>query len=427
MIVKRIEKHKIGKNHPLYTKADALCFNAKNVYNQATYLIRQEYIRTKKAHEEDENVQVTVLKASQLYHMVNEEARGDMSARPFNLLLREIDDIWKGFFKSCREYHKNPNKFTGRPHMPGYLDKENGRYVFTVDDQKRGQSITEKDGYIRFALNDMRDFNGIFKTHIKEYDRICQARIVPKNGYYDFELVFDIEIQGVEEKEPRRIAAIDLGVNNLATIVTNFGTVPIVINGKPLKSINHYYNKELARMKSELELRHGQRTSKRMQSLTNKRNAKVDDYLHKASKMVVDYLVENDVDTLVIGHNNGWKQEASMDKKNNQNFVQIPHSRFISMLTYKLENKGIRMVEVEEMYTSGTSFLDYEEPIKENYNKKRRITRGMFVSNEGVKINADANAAYQILVKAFPDAFLERNSVEKHPIVKNIDYIKKVS
>lgn len=427
MIVKRVEKHRIGKNHPLYAKADALCFNAKNVYNQATYLIRQEYIRTKKAHEENENEQVTVLKASQLYHMINEEARGDMSARPFNILLREIDDIWKGFFKSCREYHKNSSKFTGRPKMPGYLDKENGRYVFTVDDQKRGKSITEKDGYIRFALKDMQDFNGIFKTHIQEYNRICQARIVPKNGYYDFELVFDIEILDVEEKEPKRIAAIDLGVNNLATIVTNFGTVPIVINGKPLKSINHYYNKELARIKSELELRHGQRTSKRMQSLTNKRNAKVDDYLHKASKMIVDYLVENNVDTLVIGHNNGWKQEADMDKKNNQNFVQISHSRFIDMLTYKLESKGIRVVEVEEMYTSGTSFLDYEEPTKENYNKKRRITRGMFVSNEGVQINADANAAYQILVKVFPSAFLERNSVKRHPIVKNIDYIKKVS
>lgn len=444
MIVKRVEQHRIDKNNPLFKKADALCFNAKNVYNQATFHIRQEFIRTNKEHEADETVKVTIPSTKDLYNaMIDGEARGDMTSRPYSLILREIADVWKAFFKSCNEYKKCPNKYTGRPKLPGYLDKENGRFIFTADDNPRGKGITEcENGYIRFSLKDLADFNGVFKTHVTDYDRICQVRIVPKPNkkpqYYNLELVFDIEVPNIEENFlSKRIAAIDPGVNNLVTIATNFGTSPVIVNGKPLKSINHYYNKELARMKTELAERNGRKTSKRIQSLTNKRNAKIENYMHRVSKMVVEYLVENEVDTLVIGHNTGWKNkkkekeeeqkkfltkaQKNAEKRNNQNFYQIPHTQLFHMIAYKAENKGIVVISREEAYTSGTSFLDYEKPTKENYKPERRIHRGLFITNHGKEINADVNAAYQILVKEFPNAIKDRHSVEINPVIMNID------
>lgn len=440
MIVKRVEKHKIDKNNPLYEKCDALCFNAKNVYNQATYRIRQEFIATSKANELDNTVKVTIPSRTELYNAMKDgEAKGDMSSLPYNLILKIIYETWKSFFASCKEYKKNPSKYTGRPKMPKYLHKENGRFVFPVGDNHKGKDIIVKDGYIYFALKDLSDFNGVFKTHVKNYERICMVRIVPKTGYYNLELVFDIEVPDQEDKETfesKRIAAMDPGVNNLVAIVTNFGTTPIVINGRPLKSINQFYNKELARMKTELAARNGLKTSKRIQSFTNKRNAKIENYLHKASKMLVEYLVENQIDTLVIGHNTGWKnkdkekekenrkyltkKQKDAEKRNNQNFHQIPHTIFFNMIAYKAENIGIKVISREEAYTSGTSFLDYEEPIKENYNPDRRIVRGTFITNHGVEINADVNAAYQILVKQFPNAITNRHEVIKHPIIKNI-------
>lgn len=441
MIVKRVEKHKIDKNNPLYEKCDVLCFNAKNVYNQATYRIRQEFIATSKANELDNTIKVTIPSRTELYNAMKDgEARGNMSSCPYKLILKMVDETWKSFFASCKEYKKNPSKYTGRPKIPGYLPKEKGRYVFSTNNSNKPfREIREENGYIRFSLKELSDFNGIFKTHVKNYERICMVRIIPKTDYYNLELVFDIEIpdQKVKETfESKRIAAIDPGVNNLVAIVTNFGTTPIVINGKPLKSINQYYNKELARMKTELAARNGLKTSKRIQSFTNKRNAKIENYLHKASKMLVDYLVENNVDTLIIGHNTGWKnkdkekekenrkyltkKQKDAEKRNNQNFHQIPHTVFFDMITYKAENVGIKVISREEAYTSGTSFLDYEEPIKENYNPDRRIVRGMFITNHGVEINADVNAAYQILVKQFPNAIINRHEVIKHPIIKNI-------
>ena len=123
--------------------------------------------------------------------------------------------------------------------------------------------------------------------------------------------------------------------------------------------------------------------------------------MHCASKYVIDYCINNNIGTVVIGKNDKWKQECSMSKFNNQNFIQIPYEQFIKKLQYKAEEVGIDVIANEEGYTSGTSFLDNELPIKENYNKERRVHRGLFISNDGIKINADVNAAYQIMRKVF--------------------------
>lgn len=204
-----------------------------------------------------------------------------------------------------------------------------------------------------------------------------------------------------------RYVGIDLGLDNFATITNNCGLIPLIINGKGLKSINQYYNKQISHYKSIAKRVNKLDYTNRMSRLTNKRNNKVEDYIHKASRFLVDYCKDNEINTIIIGNNNNWKQNSKMSKKVNQNFISIPYYNFIQKVRYKAEDFGIKVVITEESYTSGTSFLDNELPIKENYNKSRRKYRGLFVSNNGIKINADVNGSYQIIKKVFPKSFDE--------------------
>ena len=229
-----------------------------------------------------------------------------------------------------------------------------------------------------------------------------QARIIPHGGEIDLELVY--EIPEVEEKENNgRYAAIDIGIDNLAALAWNTGERPVLLKGTPLKSVNQYYNKQMAKRRSICERMNGRHSSKRIARLTVKRNRKVEDYLHKASRKVIDLCAGQDVSVLVIGKNKGWKQEANFGRKVNQSFVQLPFARFIQMLQYKAESIGMKVVLTEESYTSGTSFLDDEAPVKACYDKSRRVHRGLFLANDGQRINADVNGAYQIMRKVFPN------------------------
>lgn len=247
-----------------------------------------------------------------------------------------------------------------------------------------------------------------------------QCRFVPKGKDYVMEIVYEVDVPDIEIRS-ERIAAIDLGVDNLMTITTNCGVAPIVINGKPLKAMNQYYNKKIAELRSDLKLKHDTDWSKEMQRFTTKRNNKVEDYIHKATKKVIDFCLENNIDTLICGYNLGWKQESDMSKKVNQKFVSIPHQSIVQRLEYKCESAGILFKITEESYTSGTSFLDEESPIRENYNKERRVHRGLFVSEKGVEINADVNGSYQIMKKVFPNAFANGVvDVGLHPVIINV-------
>ena len=218
-----------------------------------------------------------------------------------------------------------------------------------------------------------------------------------------------------------KINNLDIGLDNFATIGNNVGAVPIILNGKGLKSINQYYNKKISHYREIAKRMNNLDYTKRMNKLTIKRNNKINDFIHKASKWVVDYALALDANTIIIGNNKDWKRESKMSKKVNQSFVGIPHQDFINKIIYKAENVGIKVILIEESYTSGTSFLDGELPIKEYYNKSRRKYRGLFISNKGTKINADLNGAYQIMKKVFPNAF--GNGIEGvglHPIRVNV-------
>jgi putative transposase len=308
-------------------------------------------------------------------------------------ILRVLDNTWKSFFKNIKGWKLHPEKYLGRPKLPKYKPKD-GRQVFILKNIQA--AIT--DGMLRISF---KPFGG-YSVPTRVTEKLMQIRFVPKGGCYIMEVVYEVEVPE-QPTESKRVCSIDLGIDNFATMTNNIGLQPIVVKGGVIKSINQYYNKQKASIQSELMLKNGKRWSKQLDALTLKRNNRIKTWMHTASKRIIQYCLNNQIDTLVVGYNAGWKQEANIGKINNQKFVGIPYDMFVGQLEYKCEDVGMRLVKIEEAYTSGTSFLDGELPIKENYNKCRRIHRGLFKSNNGVLINADVNGAYQIMRKALPN------------------------
>ena len=314
-------------------------------------------------------------------------------------VLRVLDKNWKSFFRSIKDWSKHPEKYTGKPKLPRYLRKDGYKeFALTTNQAKL------KDGFVHFP----KVLQG-FKLKTKFSDRkdfveFRQARIIPRNDCTIVELIYSIDIDIKTASEHKNIGSIDLGIDNFVTFVNNLGNKPIIINGKGLKSKNKYYNEIVAKHKSILDLNSNSGYSHKLYSIINKRNNFVKYFMHCSSKYIVNLCLERNITCIVVGKNKQWKTKSTLSKLVNQTFVQIPYNSFIEKLKYKCEAVGITVIEVEESYTSGTSFLDNELPTKENYNKSRRIKRGLFKSNKGL-INADVNAACQIMRKVFTDAF----------------------
>ena len=393
MKVNRVEQQIIRKNNPIYNVVDQYCFYSKNVYNQANYIIRQEFINN--------NNKISAYDVQKL--MQNMDCYKECGSQAAQKTIQLVDKMWKSYFKAIKDWKKNPSKYLGMPKLPKYLPKD-GRQVFML----KNIQCSLKDGQFRISF---KPFGGYtVKTHVE--GKLMQCRFVPKADHYVMEIVYEIEVPDVVE-ERIRICSIDLGTENLVTMVNNVGLQPIVIKGGAIKSANQFYNKRKAEMQSQLKKETGRDWSKNLQKLTDKRYEKIKYLMHCASKKVVNYCVENKIDTLIIGLNKKWKQE----NENKQNFTYIPFDMLIGQIHSKCEEYGIEVVMTEEAYTSGTSFLDKEQPIKENYNKERRVYRGLFVANNGKTINADVNGAYQIMKNVVPDVFDEGiEGVDSHPI-----------
>ena len=215
------------------------------------------------------------------------------------------------------------------------------------------------------------------------------------------------EVKEAEMKENNgRYCAVDLGLNNMATVTSNVSK-PYIINGRPVKSINQYYNKKKAYLQSKLK---DQKTSRRIQKLTLKRNNKIKDYFHKTSSYIVNQLVSDSINTIIIGHNKDWKQDISIGSKNNQSFTSVPHTMLINQLKYKCRLVGINVICREESYTSKSSFLDHDPIPNLGDNKAsfsgRRIKRGLYKSGRERLINADVNGSYNIMRKEVGDVAL---------------------
>ena len=401
--VQRAEQIIIRKNHPKYKLIDDMCYNSKNLYNEANYMIRQEFIANKNYLN---------------YYDMNKEFKTHENykacfSQPANCTLRLLDKNWKSYFRAIKDWKKNPEKYLGMPKLPKYLKKD-GRYPWMIPNNSC--LYDKENGELYFRLNILKGYR--FKCRC--LGRLIQVRFIPRGSCYVMEIVYETEIPDTKT-ESNRIASIDLGVDNLVTMTNNIGLNPIIINGKGVKSINQYYNKRLAKEKSLLKIRHGKDWSKKLDGITFKRYQRIKNYMHSTSCYIIKWCVENEIDTLVVGKNKEWKQNASMSKGSNQKFVDIPYQMLLQQLKYKCDNVGIKYIETEESYSSGTSFLDGEEPIKQNYDKSRRIERGLFKSNSGLLINSDVNGSLQIMTKVFPNAFNERYGIEAFltPIVIN--------
>ena len=405
-VVQQVEKHVIKKSHPYYNMFCEYTHLAKNLYNHANYLVRNEFTETGKW-----------LRYQDLDKILREnlkfpDYRNMPASQSAQQILRLLDSIWKSFFNSIKDWSKNKDKYSGKPKLPKYKPKD-GKMVLPLTNQQvkvKGELLHFPNTFCGFTVKPRC-------VTLDNFEKINQIRIVPTNQTFCLEIVYSISVESDLRSDNGRYMSIDLGLDNLATVVTNVGVNPLIVNGKGLKSDNQYYNKKKAHYQSVAKQMNNQHYTNRLYRLTQKRNLKVEDYLHKASRYIIDFALENQINTIVIGNNKNWKQSSSLGKRTNQAFVSIPHQKLIDKICYKAELWGIQVILTEESYTSGTSFLDNELPEKTYYNKKRRVKRGLFVSNEGIKINADVNAAFQIMKKVFPNVFADGiEGVVLHPV-----------
>lgn len=365
------ERHIIKKTNPLYSELDNLCFLSKNLYNSALYAIRQYYFENKK-YLSWVNINNNFVKDKQVDYYA-------LPCKVSQQTLKMVDQNMKSFFNAIKA-KKSKAK------LPKYLDKVKGRFVVTYTNQAIGKKALQ-NGYVELSKTNVK-----IKTKVKD---VKQVRIVPQNNFIVVEVLYEVRPKP-HDNSKEMYCGIDFGLNNLMTCSFQNDS-PLIINGKPLKSINWHYNKEKSILQSLLDGR--KKTSKRIQNITLKRNNRINDYLHKTTKIFVNYLVSKEINNVVIGYNKEWKQGINIGRVNNQNFVGIPYYKLLNMLTYKCELEGISVIVTEESYTSKCSFLDDEDICKHEEYYGKRIKRGLYKASDGRLINADVNGALNILKK----------------------------
>ena len=372
-----------------FAQLDELCFLSKNLYNVALYHIRQYYKETNK-----------YLSYNKLTKILSDSNNIDYRAIPYTQsaqqVLRQVDKQYKAFYASIKSKKMQGKKVR----LPKYKDKENGRNIFVYTNQCA--KVSNKIVYLKTKQGTL-SFNTVANN-------IQQVRLVPKGNHIVVEIIYNVEYKLKEDN--KRYASIDLGLNNLCTLASNVAQ-SIIVNGKPLKSINHHYNKTKAKLQSKLSK--NKHTSKRINRLTIRRNSKIKDYMHKVSRKIVDYMEANSLNTLFVGKNVGWKDSINLGKTNNQNFVSIPYNMLIQMLEYKCKLAGINIVIINEAYTSKCSFLDSEKICKHDNYAGRRVKRGIFISSSGIIINADINGSLNIMVVGLKQLNVKRDVLVLEP------------
>jgi len=363
-----------------------MCHISKNLYNEATYLIRQELFNTNKWIRYNELAKV--LKDSENYKI--------LPSQTGQQILKYVDRNWKSFFNGIRQYKKTPNTFFEHPHIPKYKHK-NGVFMLIFTNQQ----IHIKNNILMFPKK-MDDV--LPEVKIRPFiKKLKEIRIIPQAVGYILEIVYDKTINSLKQ-DKNIIAGIDLGVRNLATIVDNTGKKPVVVKGGTVKSIIQYYQKEKARLQSIYGLQKQKKKGMQMKQLADKYEKKMHDYLHKVSNAIIMHLDSRGISLLVIGYNDDWQQKANIGRRNNQTFSSIPYSKLIDMLQYKGEEHDIEVILKEESHTSKCSFFD-NEPIEHHDKYVGKRKGGLFRTAKGHVVNADVNGGFDIIKKAVPNAF----------------------
>jgi putative transposase len=388
-----VERHVIKPNHRFYREADRLSWLCKNLYNSANYIYRQNFFANQQTN------------ALAVYHAL--KASEDYKALPAKVAQTTLGLVlkaWTSYHLAVRNYQEDPIKFKAAPQIPHYKGarehkRADGRYVVVFNCQAVSKRALKK-GYARPS-----------GTNIwlpSKVTSILEIRIVPKVGCYIVEVVYEKLEQPLQVNQ--RVAAIDLGLNNLATLTYNVaGLVPKIYDGRAIKSTNQYCNRVSSTLKPLLPA--GQKNSKKLVKLWHKRNCKVDYYLHTTSSAIIKELVNHQIGLLVVGWNQDFKDGINPGVVDDRKLASIPHRRFVQMLQYKGQLAGIKVVLVEESYTSISSALDLEAIQQKSEYIGCRVKRGLFRTQSGQLINADVNGSLNIGRKAVGDGFIP-NSIE---------------
>ena len=414
--MKLVQKHIIMPNNEYYKDLREMMHRSKNLYNAALFNVRQYYFKVK----DDTTVKYKYLNYYANWRTLSSTQNPDFKALPNHIasqVVRQVDNNFSSFFALLKK--KSKGIYTSSVNIPKYL-KTGGVNQIVIDTWAKKKL---QEGYLQIPTTKILIKVGLEVSKLN----IKQIRLIPCNGYITLEFIY--EVPDIQSKtDNKRYMSIDLGINNLCSCSSNVIN-SFIVNGKPVKSINQYYNKQVARYKSICEKVNHKKSSKRIQRLNFKRKNKIEDYFHKTSSYIVNQLVSNEINTLVIGHSSYWKQDIKLGKVNNQNFVQIPFNKLIQMLSYKCKLVGINCVIQEESYTSKASFIDndeipvYKEGEKAEYNfSGKRIKRGLYCSVSGIRINADVNGSLNILrkyLKVNSDDLFDINSRDFRGFVYN--------
>ena len=390
---------------------DEIARQANNLYNESTYLVRH-YPRNKGI--------LTYTKLNQIIKQQYEDKQNLLYHSVAYLhtaqyVMKQVTGNFSNFYKAKRAYKKNSHKFSGKPRIPRY-HKKGTRTLFTLSNQnahiKNGSLISKKIN-LKLKLNPTL-----------QHFKLLHVDFLPITHGFKVCVVFETH-QNDFQKDNGIYISIDPGVDNAFTCICNKAYQPLIINGKNVKAVNHYYNKRKAELYRQLANNHQlesiiptkqgpkpvYQASRKIERLNFKHNRKIDLFIYKAIKHIVDYALSCNAKTIFIGKNKGWKNKVKLGKANDQNFLGIPHAIVIEKLKLKAARYGIRVVPTNESYTSQTSFLDGEKPCRQNGNIarknkhltpiNRRIKRGLFKSNQGILINSDVNGALQITKKGY--------------------------
>jgi len=372
-------------------EVEDLCKLSNNLYNQSLYEMR------KRSEEEGVWMYHRELR-EHMYGVTNLEGEINFKLMRRDIadyVVKQVSDNVKGFFKAIAKWKVHPEEFKAKPEFPKF-HKRGGMNVVQV--RYNHDCRINNNGEITFGCMSGVGIPipqwGLYRERITKGCKM--VRILPEKFFMTIEIVYNVELDN-QTAAYDNVAAIDFGIDNLATVVTPKGCY--LFSGKVLKSYNQYFNKELARFSSIKDKQSIKKGTKRMTAMYDKRNRYIDTFMHTTSKAIVDMLIEQNIGKLVVGRNKGWKQEVNIGKTNNQKFVQIPFYMLQSKLKYKCEMAGIEYVEQEESHTSKCDALAMEEIGHHERYAGVRMERGLFKSSTGRYINADQNGALNILRK----------------------------
>ena len=410
--MRQVERHLIKPSNNLYSVCDDLTFKSKNLYNAGLYQIRQSIFERNKSDKENKK---PVLSWAQLVSEFRKQDQSDMKALPSKVstnIIKMLGGNISSYYQLLKSYNDKSNKkITNKPSIPGYLHKTKGRYVVEFTNQ----TFAKKRGENNELILCPKDLKISIPTKI---DNPKCVRIIPKNDCFFIDVIYEVKEKPL--RKSKKYAAVDLGVDNLATVTFSDGTNPLLVKGLKAKYINQGYNRLISKAQSKLP--NNQRTSKHIHRLFRNREMKLQSEFHKITGFLAEYFDEMSLEKVFVGKNDNWKSGISLSKKVNQRFVQIPYNKFISQLKYKCALRGIEVVEQEESYTSKASFVDCDKiPVWKNDGKKysfsgKRIKRGMYKTKDGLIINADVNGSYNIMVKGLNNLgeILNRSLVSFH-------------